>query len=191
MAARREFVFGYGSLVTDLDPAPTRAFTPAGFVAELRGYRRSWGVAMNNSVNLPGYKYYVDEHGDRPDLHVAFLDISSAPGHTANGVCAPVDPDQLSELDRRERNYVRVDVTSLIAPPPQEEVHVWAYHGSTEGRRRFTTARRAGRVVIQEDYLQAVRHAFTSLGPAEYDACAPSLDPGDLPVRTLTRRDLR
>jgi hypothetical protein len=183
-------VFGYGSLVADLDPVPTRAFSTAGFIAELRDYRRGWGVAMDNREDIPGYKYYLDEHGDRPDLHVAFLDIGPALGDAVNGVCAPLARDQLAGLDERERNYVRVDVTAQL-DLPEPDIRVWAYVGSDEGRSRFTTARSAGRAVIHEDYLQAVIGAFKALGPAHYQACAPSLDPEELPVKSLARRDLR
>lgn len=186
-ATPRQFVFRYGSLVAQLNSVPTRALGREGFVTDLRDFRRSWGVAMNNGVNLPGYKYYVDEHGYRPEVYVAFLDVRPARGWSVNGVCTPVDRDQLVDLDERERNYVRVDVTAFV-DLPGDQVCVWSYVGSPGGRRRLTTAQLAGRAVIDRDYLQCVLDAFKGLGPAEYEACAASLDPGDLPVVTLTRR---
>jgi hypothetical protein len=187
-SAPKEFVFGYGSLVA-ADVAPTRAFRATGFVTDLRDCRRCWGVAMNNRVNVPGYKYYLDEYGDRPDIYVAFLDLKPAPGHSVNGVCLPVDRDQLALLDDRERNYVRRDVTALCALLGHD-LRVWAYVGSPAGRRRFTTARSAGGAVVDRTYLEAVRNAFARLGPSEYGACASSLDPAGLPVLSLTRHDL-
>ena len=182
-----EFVFGYGSLVAALDPVPTRAFDAAGFVTELPGFRRTWGVAMNNRVDLSDYKYYLDERGDRPDIHVAFLDIRPTPGSSVNGVCAPVDAEQLSALDARERNYVRVDVTASLAATP-DQIRVWAYVGSAAGRGRLAAARHAGSAVIHHGYREAVAAAFKRLGGAEYEACLPSLDPDGLPVLNLTRR---
>jgi hypothetical protein len=184
-----DFVFGYGSLVTDGRVAPTRAFHPDGFVTDLQDVRRCWGVAMNNRVSLPGYKYYLDAHGDRPDVYVAFLDLRPAPGQSVNGVCLPVDDDQLAALDQRERNYVRRDLTAFC-PPAQEDIRVWAYVGSPAGRRRLTTARAAGRAAIHRTYLEGVREGFKRLGPAEYARCAPSLDPDGLPVVLLRRHDL-
>jgi hypothetical protein len=184
-----DFVFGYGSLVTEGRVAPTRAFHPHGFVTDLRDLRRCWGVAMNNRVNLPGYKYYLDDQGDRPDVYVAFLDLRPAPGQSVNGVCLPVDDDQLAALDQRERNYVRRDLTAL-GPVAQEDIRVWAYVGSPAGRRRLTTARAAGRAVIDRTYLDGVREGFERLGPAEHAPCAPSLDPDGLPVLPLHRHDL-
>lgn len=186
-ATPREFVFAYGSLVAQLDSVPTRALGREGFITDLRDFRRSWGVAMNNGVTLRGYKYYVDKRGYRPDVCVAFLDVRPARGRCVNGVCTPVDRDQLVDLDERERNYVRLDVTTLV-DPPSDQARVWTYVGSPGGRRRLTTARLAGRAVIDRDYLQSVVDAFKGLGPTEYEACVGSLDPGDLPVVTLTRR---
>jgi hypothetical protein len=194
--AQTAFVFGYGSLATEgrgaprrAEVAPTRAFHPDGFVTDLQDVRRRWGVAMNNRANLPGYKYYLDDNGDRPDVYVAFLDLRPAPGQSVNGVCLPVDDDQLAAFDQRERNYVRRDLTAL-SPLAQEGIRVWAYVGSPAGRRRLTRARAAGRAVIDRTYLEGVREGFKRLGPAEYATCAPSLDPDGLPVVRLNRHDL-
>ncbi|HWF52374.1 MAG TPA: gamma-glutamylcyclotransferase family protein [Solirubrobacteraceae bacterium] len=185
----REFVFGYGSLVALGQLAPTRAFAAEGFVTDLRDFRRCWGVAMNNRVSIPGYKYYLDEQGDRPHVYVAFLDVRPARGESVNGVCLPVTADHLAALDDRERNYVRREVTALCEVPA-DAGRVWTYVGSGAGRRRLTTARAAGRAVVDRAYLEGVVAAFTTLGRDEYERCAPSLDPGDLPVRALDRHDL-
>jgi cation transport regulator ChaC len=187
--APREFVFGYGSLVTSDPGLPTRAFHQDGFVADLWDFRRCWGVAMNNRVTVPGYKYYLDERGDRPDVSVAFLDIRPARGEAVNGLCLPVSEDQLARLDQRERNYIRRDVTAFC-DLPAGDLRVWTYLGSAAGRRRFTIARSAGRAAIDRAYLDAAISAFKRLGRAEYAACAPSLHPGGLPVVALSRHDL-
>lgn len=186
-----EFVFGYGSLVALGDAAPTRAFHPQGFVADLRGFRRCWGVAMNNRVTLPGYKYYLDDRGTRPDVYVAFLDLRRARGQSVNGVCLPASEAQLASLDRRERNYCRRDVTAFCdLPPTKDLLRVWTYVGAAAGRRRLARARAAGRAVVDRAYLEAITGAFKHLGRAEYASCAASLDPGELPVLALSRHEV-
>src|SRR3712207_7042258 len=45
-----DWVFGYASLVD----------RPGAHEAELRGFHRRWNAAMDNSVDLPGYKHYLD-----------------------------------------------------------------------------------------------------------------------------------
>ena len=181
------FVFGYGSLAIVPGPIPGRRVAADGFVADLTGFARSWGVAMDNRCDLPGYKYYTDRRGHRPEVYVTYLDVHERAGARVNGVCIPVDDAQLAGLDARERNYERVDVSDRVGVG---DVRIWTYVGSAAGRRRLTRGRELGQAVIHAGYLGLVSEAFRLLGPAEYDACAPSLAPGDLPVAELTRVEL-
>ncbi len=177
-----QYVFGYGSLAAEL--------RDAGFAAELPGFRRAWGVAMDNRRDLPGYKYYTTPDGVRPAVFVSFLDIAPATGGASsavNGLCLPVGAGELERLDRRERNYARVDVSGLI---DVRRARVWAYVGTAEARERLRTACAAGRAVIDAAYLRAVTAAFATLGPEELARCQPSLEPGAIPVRELNRHEL-
>jgi hypothetical protein len=180
------YVFGYGSLaaagLAGLNRTPRRE----GFVADLEGFERGWGVAMDNTRTVPGYKCYVDRTGSRPDVCVAFLDLTPATTGRVNGVCLPVDEAALAALDDRERNYERVDVSDRL--PCAEPV--WTYLGSVAGRGRLAHGRARGKAVIHEGYLAAVTRGFRALGPQEWAACAPSLAPRGLAVRALTRREL-
>jgi dephospho-CoA kinase len=195
-AGKPQYVFGYGSLTARPGPVPTRALKEHGFVADLTGLRRTWGVAMDNRRDLPGYKYYTDPGGGRPEVFVAYLDLVYAPGDpeaAVNGVCLPVDGALLEVLDRRERNYERVDVSDRLAAGATERkggVRVWAYLGSAAARERFAVGREAGTAVIDAGYVRTVEAGFAALGPAEHAACRPSLQPGGLPVLDLTRHEL-
>lgn len=153
-----QFVFGYGSLAAER----------AGVAAVLRGYRRVWGVAMENARDLPGYKHYLlRSDGSRPDVFVAFVDLRPQPGCSVTGRCVPVDDEALAALDLRERNYRRADVTTDVdAAPPGT---VWAYLGSEPARSRFETGRRRGGAVVSRDYLELVRAGVTALGPGELE----------------------
>src|SRR4051794_25328348 len=76
-----QYVFGYGSLAADL---------PGSHAAVLRGRRRGWGVAMDNAVDVPGYKHYrLRRDGSRPRVFVAFLDLFDDPAGATIGVCVP------------------------------------------------------------------------------------------------------
>jgi hypothetical protein len=162
-------------------------------VAELPGFTRVWGVAMDNRRDLPGYKYYTRPGGCRPAVHVAFLDLleiepaaAGAPG-PANGVCLPVDNAALARLDARERNYRRVDVSERLPGAPGR---VWTYIGSVDGRERLARGRRLGTAVIDAGYLGVVRARFRALGDAEFETARDSLRPGELPVVELVRHVL-
>jgi len=165
-----QFVFGYGSLVASEPLRPAR----------LRGHRRVWGVAMDNTVDIPGYKSYRRRaDGARPAVLVAFLDIVPDAGASTGGALIAVDDGALCALDVRERNYERIDVTAEVdgAPPGR----VWAYRGSAQGRARLACGRRDGTAVVSLDYLEAVRAALAVLGLED------DVDPGALALMLLDR----
>ena len=77
------YAFGYGSLVSRESlaislgrPVERNTLVPA----ELTGYRRTWNVATDNRVRLPGYKVYVDDAGRRPGVAIAFLGVEAVRG---------------------------------------------------------------------------------------------------------------
>jgi hypothetical protein len=173
-----QFIFGYGSLAADL---------AGGHAAVLAGRRRHWGVAMDNSVDVPGYKHYrLRSDGSRPAICVAYLDLAADEEALTTGVCVPVDPSQLPALDRRERNYERVDVSAAVAGARGT---VWAYVGTPAGRERLARARAEGRAVVSRDYLERTRAAFAAVGVAALAEFESTAAVGDLPVWDLERFD--
>jgi hypothetical protein len=192
-AGNGQFVFGYGSLTARLGAVLTRELKEHGFVADLAGSHRVWGVAMDNRRDLPGYKYYTDPTGQRPDVYVAYLDLVDAPEDPAakvNGLCLPVDDATLAQLDLRERNYERADVSDRVAGGAPDGARVWAYIGMAAPRQRLAEGRRTGTAVIDAGYLRTVEAGFAVLGDEELAAVRASLEPGDLPVAELTRHEL-
>jgi hypothetical protein len=177
--SQAEHVFGYASLVQDGGP---------GHLTRLRGVHRTWGVATDNIRSIPGYKMYLKRSdGSRPPIFVAFLDLLPDSERSANGVCRPVTPAELELLDRRERNYDRVDVTASIESPPGR---VWAYLGSAQGRERLSGAREAGIAVVSRDYERKVHAGFRALGEEQYQEFLASSELDGLPVWDLERVDL-
>lgn len=165
-----DWVFGYGSLAA----APEREVAHGGFVTELRGHRRRWGVAMDNRRDLPGYKWYrLRATGERPAVFVAFLDVVAGEG-AVNGLCLPVDATTLARLDARERNYDRVEVTEQVAGA---QGRVWTYAGSAAGRARLARGVREGRALVSREYADDVEHGFRTLGPEALAAYRASTDP--------------
>jgi hypothetical protein len=174
-----EHVFGYGSLVVG-----------AGVPARLQGRRRVWGVAMDNRVDLPGYKCYLAPDGSRPEICVAFLDLAPDGAAGVDGLCLPVGPDALARLDARERNYERVDVTGDVAAAAPLG-RVWAYVGRADSRARFAAARREGRCAIAHLYLEQVEAGlYAVLGDADGGGLREAARRSGLPVRDLRRVDL-
>ena len=139
---------------------------------------------MDNSLDLPGYKYYVDPAtGERLAVFVTFLNLVEAPGDAVNGVLFPVgDP---AELDARERNYERraVELAGF-------DGRVWAYIGSDDARARYDGAAARGAAVVDRSYLELVRDGFGSLGADALMRFDQSTDPPDVPVLPLRRVDI-
>ena len=186
------YVFAYGSLA--------RA-AGAALPCHLLDHRRGWGVAMDNRLRIPGYKVFIDARtGEQPPVYVAFLDIRPQPGARVNGVAFPVDSGELPELDRRERQYERRDVTqhvdldvdgpfgALRAPAGFPDGTVWAYAGRAESRDRCAAGRADGTTVVAAPYHRHVREGFRARGML--DAFERTTDPPDLPERELQRVDL-
>jgi Gamma-glutamyl cyclotransferase, AIG2-like len=172
-------VFGYASLVA----------APAAGRAVLRGHRRVWGVAMDNAIEVPGYKVYALPDGTRPPLAVAFLDLEAAHGAEVEGALLAVDAARLAALDTRERQYERLDVTALVDPAPDGPV--WTYVGRAPGRARVA-AGRAGTapIAIQRSYVEVVETAFAALDDGALARFRASTEPPPFPVLDLTRIDL-
>ena len=150
-----EYVFGYGSLLEK-----------TGACATLNGWQRSWGVAMDNSEDLPHYKHYLDASGGRPKICVAFLDVQPHAAAEVNGVVIAVSREALAVLDARERNYRRVDVTSALSL--DLEGKAWVYTGLEESVERCRRALEQKRLFVQKQYLLAVRAGFRALGEDSY-----------------------
>ena len=143
---------------------------------------------MDNSETVPGYKYYVDKDGNRPAVFVAFLDLQPDPEGHVNGACTQVQPEELRQLDERERNYLRTEVTDGLDAPLGR---TWAYIGSEPGRGRLSHGNKSGRVVVSREYLDRVEAGFRALGPDEYMTFRNSTDLDGLPIRDLVRVDVR
>jgi hypothetical protein len=146
---------------------------------------------MDNSVDLPGYKHYVDpDSGERPAVFVTFLDLVEAGAdESVNGVVFPVSAEELELLDARERNYERREVTDRV-DGATAGARVWAYVGSAAGRARFDAARSRGLAVVDRAYLELVRTAFAALGDRALRRFDESTDPPGVPLRALRRVDL-
>lgn len=170
------YVFGYASLVAleDAGALPGR----------LRGFRRRWGVAMNNWEGGEGVKHWLDrETGERPHIRIAYLDIYEQAGSVVNGLALPVDADRLAELDAREINYRRVDVTAAFEGDAAGRV--FTYVGFDAARARCRRGIEEANAFVSRDYAAAVRRAFERLAPDALVEFDQTTDPVPFPERDL------
>ena len=181
-------IFGYGSLLGDRVSADSKYGAPK--LCRLPGFRRTWNVAMQNSMDQPGYKFYVEpETRGRPDVYVAFLNLVRDPSSTVNGLVFSVDASELDALDSRERNYYRLEVTHDLSE--RAPGRVWTYVGTQVAEQRFRTGMSTGRAAIPKEYFDRVFGDFRSLGPEAFEEFLQSTDDPACEVRPLDRVDLR
>jgi cation transport regulator ChaC len=152
-----DWVFAYGSLL----PAGHAVLPEGAVAADLLGWRRSWSVAMDNSVDLAGYKHYEAPDGERPELMVCYLGIDERPGGVVNGAALRVGADELPALDERERNYERREVTGQLGVGLGGRV--WAYIGRRAGRASARRGRRERRLAVASGYHERVLAGFDVL----------------------------
>jgi gamma-glutamylcyclotransferase (GGCT)/AIG2-like uncharacterized protein YtfP len=136
---------------------------------------------MDNTRDLPSYKYYVDPATDeRPAVFVSFLDLERDARSRVSGILFEVDEPVLAALDLRERNYGREDVTDAVDPRPGGRV--WAYFGNEDARARFARGRLEGTAIVVASYYERVRADLERIGAA--------LEEPPLPIMRLRRVDL-
>ena len=175
-------VFGYASLINDMHRHGEELHT-------LRGFRRAWNVATDNSLTIGRYKIYLDpQTGEQPPVFVAFANLVPDESCAVAGVLFPVSAAALEALDLRERNYRRRDVRAHL----DEEVDgpVWCYFGTEQAEARYREGAAAGRAVISREYLERVRSGFARAGREALAAFEASTDPPGCPVVELERVDV-
>jgi cation transport regulator ChaC len=185
--ARIDYVFGYGSLVELTAPLAVGGRVFPAVPGRLRDYRRGWGVAMNNWETTEAEKHFVDpESGLKPRIAVAYLDVDEAAGGRVNGLAIPVDERRLAELDVREVNYLRVDVSACFEPVIPHRVFTFVGTGEARARRRLTPP--AAEIFVSREYVARIRRGFAALGPDALPEYERTTDPLPFPERDLELR---
>lgn len=178
------YVFGYGSLVAMGGELTLEGRAWAPVPGRLRDYRRYWGAAMNNWEAGPKQKHFLDpDSGEQPRIRVAYLDIEEEPGRTVNGLAVPVDRRRLAEIDRREMNYLRIEVSGAFEPAQPRPV--FAYRATEEARERCRRHRPDAEVFVSSEYVAAVRRGFAELGEGALEEFERTTDPLEFPQRHL------
>jgi cation transport regulator ChaC len=184
---RIDYVFGYGSLAELTQPLAVGERLLPAVPGRLRGFRRRWGVAMNNWEASEDEKHFVDpETGLKPRLAVAYLDLEEAPDEAVNGLAIPADAARLRELDAREINYERIDVSVAFEPTIARTVFV--YRGTEAARQRARAGVDSGEIYASRQYVERIERAFNALGPGQLDEYGRSTEPLPFPLRDLEPR---
>jgi len=123
--AKNVFIFGYGTLMSFESAKDTMPGLMADDMkpAEIDGFERGW------FVRCPVYQDRDAGVGliERSLFNALNLGIRQEPGKRVNGVLLRVSSEWLATCDRREKQYLRVDVTKdVVGGAPADSV-VYAY----------------------------------------------------------------
>lgn len=182
------WVFGYGSLVAPASLARTigRHVEPGRdrLVAHLHGYGRRWNYG---SLHLRG-DWAHEGRRVRGGLVVS-LGITAADDESCNGVVVAVSDDELAELDWRERDYQRTDVTLQTEVLGDHRGRVVTYVPRASAIERYQRARDEGRAAVRRTYWDLVHTAFRELG-GEHAAHFRRTPLPEVPVADITVADI-
>ncbi len=178
------WVFGYGSLVSPASMATTIGRPVVGddiAIAHLDGYGRRWNYG---SLHLRGDWHH---EGVRVEQGlVVSLGLVEADSETCNGVIVRVSSDELAQLDWRERDYERTDVSDLIRLDDDRRAGpVMTYVPRPSAIERYESARDGQRAGIRLSYWELVSAAFDDLG-GEHLARYRGTPAPDVPVVDMT-----
>ncbi|MGA1440859.1 MAG: gamma-glutamylcyclotransferase family protein, partial [Ilumatobacteraceae bacterium] len=166
MTGTRTWVFGYGSLVSPGSFGATIGrrlrVGPEFVVARLDGFGRRWNYGIRGFEGVS-----AGWDGAERTWTLVALGVTVSPSETVNGVVAPVSTDELAALDRREREYDRVDVTASIGGVDvRDGDRVVTYVPRPAAVARAASAHSERRAAIELRYSDLVLGAFADLGPA-------------------------
>jgi len=119
--SRRQFVFGYGSLIIDESREKTLHHPSTGYKAYLSStfnHKRSWTlIKPNYNIELV-MKYSFNQK------------------YNTSGIIFQIDPESLEKIDRRESNYQRIQIPVHMIQSDELKLHsnnkIWIYVRNNE-----------------------------------------------------------
>lgn len=179
-------MFGYGSLVSHHSFGHTlgRELQPGidFFEAEIAGYGRRWNYGTSSMFTAP-----LHEGAEPQQWMFVALGVAAAADETTNGVVGWVRESELAELDRREREYDRVDVTHLATLDPSAhefvgDAPIVTYVPRSEPVVAYETAKANGTAAITKRYWDLVDGAFADLGADRHERYHTTTPAPDIPI---------
>lgn len=155
-------IIGYGSLLSRSSVSKTlsREYDGPFVTCHLRGWRRSWDVAMPNSAF-----YFMDREERVYPENILYLNVRSEPSSSMNCVLFTVNQQELEAMHDREWIYDPVDVTANLSGVQVQGGRALLYVGRQDYLCRFvntprTSAIRSSYVRILDEALQKMNSDF-------------------------------
>jgi cation transport regulator ChaC len=177
-------IFGYGSLLSlrSLEMTLRRRCTDQYVRCILRGWRRTWDIAMANKT------FFAEVDGQRmyPSA-ILYLNVRRQIGELLNGVAFAINPEELARFDERESIYERIDITNELTDVRVENGLAYVYAGLPQCEMRQVDSPAVA--AVRATYVAIVNQGLEDHGAefrAAYDA---STDPVPQHLIIDDRRD--
>jgi dephospho-CoA kinase len=146
-------------------------------IGHLDGYGRRW-----NYGSLHKRGDWRDGEVEITQGLVVSLGLEANSAESCNGVAVRVTAEELAQLDWRERDYERTDVTDQIRlEGPAILGSIVTYVPRASAIDRYERARDEGRAAIERRYWNLVHDAFDELGAGHSEHFSSTRAP-DVPV---------
>lgn len=182
LGGRATWVFGYGSLASPTSLARTIGRQVSFGEDVHRAALRGWGRRWNYGSPRTGVSW---THGESEitDGVMVCLGIVQDADVAINGVVFSVDDRELAALDRRERDYDRIEVTGSADAEGDlgGTASIVTYVPRPSSIERYERGRDAGTAAIRQTYWDLVERAFTDFGDEALEWYRRTPDP-DIPV---------
>jgi len=134
-----------------------------------------------------------DESGRMQSWTVVALGVVASATETVNGIIGWVSNEELVRLDRRERYYDRVDVTSAVTVHEAADIagQIVTYVPRYEPREHYERARDGGAAAVDQRYFDLVDRAFGDLGADRRERYHATTPAPDVPVLRMKRPDVQ
>lgn len=183
------FIFGYGSIV---NLSSLLAFLKKNELhhddyeyCNLMGFRRTWNIAMDNTKDIAGYKWFRDPlTKNRPDIRVTFLNIyESHHEDFVNGILFRVTKSELDRIQKRELNYDLLEITDRL--DIKVPGRAYAFIGKEEAKKRFEEGCKTNKSVISEDYKTLIDDSFANISDEFFKTYNETTDEAGVPLQKL------
>ena len=166
-------LFGYGSLLSpeSLERTLGRRYTGPFAVTGLRGWRRTWDIAM------PDTRFHFQDTDGAwvvPE-RILYLNVQPDDSCSINGVIFVVNENELADYDRREWIYDRVAVNDRLEDVRIEGGSAWVYVAKPEFLLAPPESPHKG--AVRQTYLNFLADGHSRLGEEFRQRYYESTDP--------------
>lgn len=158
-------IFVYGSMVNRESmlktlPSLSRACGPS--IGSLKGWARSWNTG-SDPKDQPE-RVWRGEKGEEFNGTIASLGIVKRDDEECPGALYRISVSDLAKVDKRERDYKRINVTGLVRGPElSPTATVFTYVPTDRAQQRLSRALDEEMAVLSTAYLQLVEEGFKAL----------------------------